>query len=169
MGQVLIQLVMDAQGEVSLEYLGDLVRLLPPEKIVKLLCAVRPPQYRFSLIERHPTTEPHPANRRSTDTRRADWHGNVQVTEPELVATDGGSGVRGIVGGGRGIVGRRIGWERVIVGRRGGGMTGSSVDQQQRGMLVHAALLPGHQLSFLQHSRSFSWRCSDVEEGRPSH
>ena len=37
MDQVLIQLVMDDQGEVSLEYLADLVRLLPPEKIVKLL------------------------------------------------------------------------------------------------------------------------------------
>ena len=32
MGQVLIQLVMDAQGEVSLEYLADLVRLLPPRR-----------------------------------------------------------------------------------------------------------------------------------------
>ena len=28
---------MDDQGEVSLEYLADLVRRLPPEKIVKLL------------------------------------------------------------------------------------------------------------------------------------
>ena len=37
MDQVLIQLVMDDQGDVSLEYLADLVRLLPPEKIVKLL------------------------------------------------------------------------------------------------------------------------------------
>ena len=37
MDQVLIQLVMDDQGEVSLEYLADLVRLLPPEKIVTLL------------------------------------------------------------------------------------------------------------------------------------
>ena len=37
MDQVLIQLVMDDQGEVSLEYLADLVRRLPPEKIVKLL------------------------------------------------------------------------------------------------------------------------------------
>ena len=37
MDQVLIQLVMDAQGEVSLEYLADLVRRLPPEKIVELL------------------------------------------------------------------------------------------------------------------------------------
>ena len=30
MDQVLIQLVMDDQGEVSLEYLADLVRRLPP-------------------------------------------------------------------------------------------------------------------------------------------
>ena len=37
MDQVLIQLVMDDQGEVSLEYLADLVRRLPPEKIVTLL------------------------------------------------------------------------------------------------------------------------------------
>ena len=37
MDQVLIQLVMDDQGEVSLEYLADLVRGLPPEKIVQLL------------------------------------------------------------------------------------------------------------------------------------
>ena len=37
MDQVLIQLVMDDQGEVSVEYLADLVRCLPPEKIVKLL------------------------------------------------------------------------------------------------------------------------------------
>ena len=37
MDQVLIQLVMDAQGEVSLEYLADLVRRLSPEEIVKLL------------------------------------------------------------------------------------------------------------------------------------
>ena len=37
MDQVLIQLVMDDEGEVSLEYLADLVRRLPPEKIVKLL------------------------------------------------------------------------------------------------------------------------------------
>ena len=35
--QVLIQLVMDDQGEVSLEYLADLVRLLSPEEIVQLL------------------------------------------------------------------------------------------------------------------------------------
>ena len=32
MDQVLIQLVMDDQGEMSLEYLADLVRRLPPEK-----------------------------------------------------------------------------------------------------------------------------------------
>lgn len=37
MDQVLIQIVMDDQGEVSLEYLADLVRLLSPEEIVKLL------------------------------------------------------------------------------------------------------------------------------------
>ena len=37
MGQVLIQIVADDQGEVSLEYLADLVRLLSPEEIVKLL------------------------------------------------------------------------------------------------------------------------------------
>ena len=37
MDQVLIQLVMDDQGAVSLEYMADLVRRLPPEKIVKLL------------------------------------------------------------------------------------------------------------------------------------
>ena len=37
MDQVLIQLVMDAQGEVSVEYLADLVRLLSPEEIVRLL------------------------------------------------------------------------------------------------------------------------------------
>ena len=37
MDQVLIQLVMDDQGEVSLEYLADLVRLLSPEEIVRLL------------------------------------------------------------------------------------------------------------------------------------
>ncbi len=40
MDQVLIQLVMDAQGEMSLEYLVDLGRRLPPEKIVKLLAYV---------------------------------------------------------------------------------------------------------------------------------
>ena len=32
MDQVLIQLVMDDQGEVSLEYLADLVRRLPPRR-----------------------------------------------------------------------------------------------------------------------------------------
>ena len=32
MDQVLIQLVMDAQGEVSLEYLADLVRRRPPRE-----------------------------------------------------------------------------------------------------------------------------------------
>ena len=32
MGQVLIQIVADDQGEVSLEYLADLVRLLPPRR-----------------------------------------------------------------------------------------------------------------------------------------
>ena len=37
MGQVLMQIVADDQGEVSLEYLADLVRLLPPEEIVRLL------------------------------------------------------------------------------------------------------------------------------------
>ena len=37
MGQVLIQIVADDQGEVSLEYLVDLVRLLSPEEIGKLL------------------------------------------------------------------------------------------------------------------------------------
>ena len=37
MDQVLIQLVMDDQGEVSLEYLTDMGRLLSPEEIVKLL------------------------------------------------------------------------------------------------------------------------------------
>ena len=37
MGQVLIQIVADDQGEVSLEYLADLVRLLLPEEIVRLL------------------------------------------------------------------------------------------------------------------------------------
>ena len=41
MDQVLIQLVMDDQGEVSLEYLADLVRRLPPEKIAKLLAHCR--------------------------------------------------------------------------------------------------------------------------------
>ena len=37
MGHVLIQIVADDTGEVSLEYLADLVRLLPPEEIVRLL------------------------------------------------------------------------------------------------------------------------------------
>ena len=37
MDQVLIQLVMDDQGEVSLEYLADMGRLLSPEEIVTLL------------------------------------------------------------------------------------------------------------------------------------
>ena len=37
MDQVLIQIVMDDQGEVSLEYLADMGRLLSPEEIVKLL------------------------------------------------------------------------------------------------------------------------------------
>ena len=37
MSQVLIQIVANDQGEVSLEYLADLVRLLPPEEIVRLL------------------------------------------------------------------------------------------------------------------------------------
>ena len=37
MRQVLMQIVADDQGEVSLEYLADLVLLLPPEEIVRLL------------------------------------------------------------------------------------------------------------------------------------
>ena len=37
MEHVLIQIVADDQGEVSLEYLANLVRLLPPEEIVRLL------------------------------------------------------------------------------------------------------------------------------------
>ena len=37
MAHILIQIVADDQGEVSLEYLADLVRLLPPEEIVRLL------------------------------------------------------------------------------------------------------------------------------------
>ena len=37
MAQVLIQIVADDQGEVRLEYLADLVRLLPPEESVRLL------------------------------------------------------------------------------------------------------------------------------------
>lgn len=37
MEQVLIQIVADDKGEVSLEYMADMVRLLPPEEIVTLL------------------------------------------------------------------------------------------------------------------------------------
>ena len=37
MAHILIQIVADDQGEVSLEYLADLVRLLPPQEIVRLL------------------------------------------------------------------------------------------------------------------------------------
>ena len=37
MDHVLIQIVADDQGEVSVEYLADLVRLLLPEEIVRLL------------------------------------------------------------------------------------------------------------------------------------
>jgi len=37
MDHVLIQIVADDQGEVSLEYMADMVRLLAPEEIVKLL------------------------------------------------------------------------------------------------------------------------------------
>ena len=37
MEHVLIQIVADDQGAVRLEYLSDLVRLLPPEEIVRLL------------------------------------------------------------------------------------------------------------------------------------
>ena len=37
MEHVLIQIVADDQGEVSLEYLADLIRLLPPAEIVRLL------------------------------------------------------------------------------------------------------------------------------------
>jgi len=37
MDQVLIQIVADDQDEVSLEYMADMVRLLPPEEIVTLL------------------------------------------------------------------------------------------------------------------------------------
>ena len=37
MEHVLIQIVADDQGEVSLEYMADMVRLLSPEEIVKLL------------------------------------------------------------------------------------------------------------------------------------
>ena len=37
MAHVLIQIVADDQGAVRLEYLADLVRLLPPAEIVRLL------------------------------------------------------------------------------------------------------------------------------------
>ena len=37
MEHVLIQIVVDDQGAVRAEYLADLVRLLPPEEIVRLL------------------------------------------------------------------------------------------------------------------------------------
>ena len=37
MDHILIQIVANDQGEVSVEYLADLVRLLPPEEIVRLL------------------------------------------------------------------------------------------------------------------------------------
>ncbi|MCY3943993.1 MAG: hypothetical protein OXG18_09570 [Gemmatimonadetes bacterium] len=37
MTQVLMQIVADDQGEVSLEYLAELVRLFPPEEIARLL------------------------------------------------------------------------------------------------------------------------------------
>ena len=37
MEHVLIHIVADDQGAVRLEYLADLVRLLPPEEIVRLL------------------------------------------------------------------------------------------------------------------------------------
>ena len=37
MAHILIQIVANDQGEVSLEYLADLVRLLPPEEIIRLL------------------------------------------------------------------------------------------------------------------------------------
>ena len=37
MDHVLIQIVADDQGEVSLKYLADMVRLLAPEEIIKLL------------------------------------------------------------------------------------------------------------------------------------
>ena len=52
MDQVLIQLVMDAQGEVSLEYLADMGRLLPPEKIVKLLAHKFTPRRKRMAEER---------------------------------------------------------------------------------------------------------------------
>lgn len=37
MEQVLIQIVANDQGEVSVEYLADMARLLSPEEIVRLL------------------------------------------------------------------------------------------------------------------------------------
>ena len=37
MEHVLMQIVADDQGEVRVEYLADLVRLLPPAEIVRLL------------------------------------------------------------------------------------------------------------------------------------
>lgn len=37
MEQVLIRIVVDDQGELSLEYLAELGRLLPPQEIVRLL------------------------------------------------------------------------------------------------------------------------------------
>ena len=37
MEQVLIQIVADDQGEVRLEYMANMVRLLAPEEIVRLL------------------------------------------------------------------------------------------------------------------------------------
>ena len=37
MAHILIQIVAADQGEVSLEYLADMVQLLPPEEIVRLL------------------------------------------------------------------------------------------------------------------------------------
>ena len=52
MDQVLIQLVMDAQGELSLEYLADMGRLLPPEKIVKLLAHKFTPRRKRMAEER---------------------------------------------------------------------------------------------------------------------
>ena len=42
MDQVLIQRVMDAQGEVSLEYLADLVRRLPPRRSSSCWPLLRP-------------------------------------------------------------------------------------------------------------------------------
>ena len=37
MAHILIQIVANDQGEVSLEYMADLVQLLPPEEIIRLL------------------------------------------------------------------------------------------------------------------------------------